>query len=873
MRPSAAPSREALFSSPFQAMPRAAAGGASASELLVAFPQCSIQLLHDHVPHEVSYYAAPPQLSPSSPLFAHLLSTFVRAVQAAVSLVPAAFEGTDGLLYPPTVMLQLPSMVQGRSFKVIAESGVEGGGGAGASDDGSDGAGWGWDARRKKKSVSFSRTAALSPQAMDRHPQRIDTSQLRHFAAHSGGLQRSPQPYSHSPIDRSPTGSPLPPSLLAPSSFPLPSYTTSIPLLRSLLSRAFFPVPESALSELFAGYAEEAALLPNASAPAEAVLSRSSFQALLSTCLTASTASHPRHSAVLRTFFAHLFTLLDVDGGGSIDRATFNAGMALLLPLIPSSQSVDLDRLDIAFRLMDRASLGYLTPTALFSAASAFVPALLGLGFPLSSTVSAAPADVAPVAYSRSFDLPSLSAAVYEIAGKVVRESFGCGDLNVDGRLSEDEFRALHMARPSCLPWVNVLADPEHVLARREVRRAGVAASDSGARRAELTHSRSASLPTRVEYRRESIDKYQTEPRGHRPRQAGEGEDASNGVHAPGNHESVVLQLQQQQRDGDELDAATQLKVQQLTLGLGQRPSPSSRPPRQRTAPQTAVSAAEHAAAVEDDGDEEQTEHFLSSMWQEMRRLAAADYGSARRKRWSNDASAHGVEEREEDAAADALMAAAAAQHQHQLTEPAHVHPLSATVERPRLSALCSSSSFLSIHPHIAPFSGLRLESLLALFQLLMERNDRLSRAELPRLIASLSIGQSASSHAVMANTLGCLFTWFDTDEDDDIQSLDLVLALSAICADDSREQLHVGFALCDVDADGRLTAAQVERYLVDVMGAFFALTEQWNTLVRLTKPGAGRSHPAPAAPPAAEAAAAAAAGGARGRRVRATRE
>ena len=62
------------------------------------------------------------------------------------------------------------------------------------------------------------------------------------------------------------------------------------------------------------------------------------------------------------------------------------------------------------------------------------------------------------------------------------------------------------------------------------------------------------------------------------------------------------------------------------------------------------------------------------------------------------------------------------------------------------------------------------------------------------------------------------------------------MLALSAMVGSDGREQVNVGFALCDEDSDGRLTLVEVERYLVDVMGAFFCLTEQWNTLVRLTK-------------------------------------
>ena len=76
----------------------------------------------------------------------------------------------------------------------------------------------------------------------------------------------------------------------------------------------------------------------------------------------------------------------------------------------------------------------------------------------------------------------------------------------------------------------------------------------------------------------------------------------------------------------------------------------------------------------------------------------------------------------------------------------------------------------------------------------------------------------------------------FDTDEDDEIATADIVLALSAMVGSDGREQVNVGFALCDEDSDGRLTVVEVERYLVDVMGAFFCLTEQWNTLVRLTK-------------------------------------
>ena len=50
-----------------------------------------------------------------------------------------------------------------------------------------------------------------------------------------------------------------------------------------------------------------------------------------------------------------------------------------------------------------------------------------------------------------------------------------------------------------------------------------------------------------------------------------------------------------------------------------------------------------------------------------------------------------------------------------------------------------------------------------------------------------------------------CCFR-FDTDEDDEIATADIVLALSAMVGSDGREQVNVGFALCDSDSDGRLT-------------------------------------------------------------------
>ena len=599
-----------------------------------------------------------------------------------------------------------------------------------------------------------------------------------------------------------------------------------------MLSQAFLPVNDAALHGLFDGYAEPHHSLR--SPIPVLLLFRGAFHLLLSTCLLPSASSHPRHASVLRCFLSHLFTFLDADSADAIDRRTFLTAMALLLP---SPSHIGVDRLAIAFRLMDRAGAGYLTPTSLFHAATLFVPTLLSLAHPLSSTP--APTSSPPVAYRPSFDLPSLAASVYEIAGKIVRESFGCGDLNVDGRLSEDEFRQLHLVRPSCLPFVNVLVDPERVPPRP--RADSLSAANAAPQRfhpREDRHERSASMPPRAEYKGRGVEQeYQSFPRV----QAHDAEDKSEET-------SETEEVKGEAPAGsDGIDEHLQRKMQELTMSLSQfnryhtsgrtvQPRHTSPLERNGVVPAGGSVSAEPAGDVDEDA--EQTEQFLTSMWMEMRRLASGSQShgggggdGGRRKRWSNDAGAgQGEEEKEEEEAVVAELLAAQARAEL----PAH--PLSATVEKPRLASLCSTSSFLSIHPHIAPFASLPLEGVLELFQLLMERNDRVRRDELPALISKLSIGQSQASHEIMHDTLLCLFTWFDVDEDDEVQSLDLVLALSAVCANDSREQLHVGAALCDVDADGRLTSEQVEHYLVDVMGAFFCLTEQWNTLVRLTK-------------------------------------
>ena len=819
-------SRDALFSSPFQALSSSAASNAD-----LAFPRCSIQLLHGHDPYHFSYYAAPPHLTTSSPLFSHLLSTFLRSIHSLLSIQPAAFEGTDGLLYPPTVMLQLPSMMEGRSFKVLPEPSPSPFTTLSPSSS-SPSTSWSHSKASKKKTVSFGQAADMGPalpavfssftaarRSFPHPPAPIATA-----FPHSFPPPQLSSPGSPSPLPpQSPVASPLPPSLLAPSSFPLPSYTTSIPLLRSLLSHAFLPVPDAALSTLFTTYTPPP--------PSPPLLPRSSFHALLSTCLTSAASSHP-HLPTLRLFFAHFFTFLDTHARDAIDQPTFHTGMALLL----SSQRGD--RLGTAFRLIDRAGLGYITPTSLFTASIAFVPTLLSLGHPLSATPH--------VAYRSSFDPPSLAASVYEIAGKVVREAFGCGDLNVDGHLSEEEFRALHLVRPSCLPWVNVLVDPEKVgeggggvwEGRGRVEDGGGGVGSGAGVWGRGVHGRSASLPQRVDFRPElDEDEYKTFPgASHRGRERKDEEEEEEEAEA----EAAEMNGQRQQQQlgaPDDIDEVMQRKMQELTMNLSQsgRYPTSGRAvqPRQFTPAQNGASAQQAEQAEEEDDDEEQTEQFLASMWQEMRRLTAGQDKEARgrRKRWSNDAVAV-PDDKEDDADGEVAMVAASIPPSDQQTQ----QPLSATVEVPRLSSLCSTSSFLSIHPHIAPFQSLKLENLLELFQLLMQRNDRLTRAELPRVISTLAIGQSSHAHEVMTSTVQRLFTWFDTDEDDEVESLELVLALSAICAEDSREQLHVGFALCDGDADGRMTVEEVERYLIDMMGAFFALTEQWNTLVRLTK-------------------------------------
>ena len=869
---SSSTSRDALFSSPFQALSSGGGSSSSSSSADLAFPRCSIQLLHEHEPHHFSYYAAPPQLPTSSPLFSHLLSTFLRSIHSLLSIQPAAFEGTDGLLYPPTVMLQLPSMMEGRSFKVLP---------APPSHTTTSHPPHthplhlsSHPTRHKKtKTVSFGQTADLGPSAPLASSFSSFTAARRSYPHPPAPIATffpspMPLPQQFSPVTsplqppQSPVASPLPPSLLAPSSFPLPSYTISIPLLRSLLSHAFLPVPDAALSTLFSTYSSPPSAHPSSPHP---LLPRSSFHSLLSTCLTSSTSSHPR-LPTLRLFFSHFFTFLSPPPHhDAIDLPTFLAGMHLLLPTQRG------DRLATAFRLIDRTQSGYITPTALFAATAAFIPTLLSLHHPLASTPA--------LPYRSSFDPPSLAASVYEIAGKVVREAFGCGDVNVDGRLSEEEFTALHLVRPSCLPWVNVLVDPERVGeevgsgmgaevvgvvggggsgGRRGVDRGsigvGVGAFGMGmgamGAMGRGSHGRSASMPQRVEFRVElNEDDYKSMPAPlhhaiGESRDEDEEEDDHGRAHADGeaNGQSQQQQQQQEQVDGqDDIDEAMHVKMQQLTMNLshsGGRYPASGRagqprpfaPPQNGTAKQSQLRADD----AEVDEDEEQTEAFLSSMWQEMRRLTSSGQSAqarSRRKRWSNDA-ATASEDKEDDADGEVAMVAAIPPPADQVAP----HPLSATVEAPRLSSLCSTSSFLSIHPHIAPFQSLKLERVLELFQLLMQRNDRLSRSDLPLLISTLAIGQSSHAHELMASTVQCLFTWFDVDEDDEVESLELVLALSAICAEDSREQLHVGFALCDADADGRMTVEEVELYLVNCMGAYFSLTDQWNTLVRLTK-------------------------------------
>ena len=852
MMASTSPSRDVLFSSPFApqsfSTPRTPRRTSDPS-----FPLCTIQLLHHHTPHTLSYYSAPPHLPPNSPLFSHLLAAFTRSVEQLLGVQPVAFEGTDGLLYPPAVMLQLPEMMEGRSFKVVlppAHSTAMTSPAAArvAANDTALEQSIQRQRRKQKKSVSFGQLVAPEPalrtrstpastyappasftstHPFNKHPLPISTAY--HTAAQLSPLSPSP---------RSPTVSPLPPSLLVPSSFPLPSYTTSIPLLRSILSRAFLPsVTLAHMSVLFVHYASASSSL----------LPRSSFLPLVSTALRPTSAAS-RSGAVLQCFLSHLFTWLDDDDDDQVTEPQFIAGMALLLPTTSGA-----DKLAISFRLLDRQDSGLITPTALFTAATTFTNVLLSLSHPpaLSTPTSASPS---AIPFRSSFDVPSLIASTYEIAGKVVRESFGCGDTNLDQRLSSDEYHALHLNRPSCLPWVNVLIDPEAVTANTAaVSTAAVAAS----RGQSSGHERSASLPMRIDLsgmlrQRKKWELHTTGHHDARKRLHNEVDDEEDGAEEDGAEEDEEEEEEEEQADDEkadedqdneegedaaddeansstdrtqptaeesdelEIDSVVQQKMLEFAMsqsggskrsgGSGGRGGSGGSEEKQRQS--TTAQPSEREA-----DDNERTEAFLEAMYDELRR-AGLNPGH------------NGMDTNRTPTKAD--------------TEQRSANPysllLSATVTAPRLSALCSSTSFQSIQPHVAPFAVLRLEQLLELFHLLTSHQDRLARADLARLTSTLSIGQSSASHATMLDTLHCLFTWFDTDEDDEIATADIVLALSAMVGSDGREQVNVGFALCDEDSDGRLTVVEVERYLVDVMGAFFSLTEQWNTLVRLTK-------------------------------------
>ena len=860
------PDRDALFSSPFgfsHSRSQSLATGGDSS-----FPRCSIQLEHEHAPFVLSYYCAPPHLPPSHPLFSHLLSSFLTAVQSTLGVVPVAFEGTDGLLYPPTVMLQLPAvMLEGKAFRVVAEQregqglgGAEAGraaqaGRAAAADDEDEGA-EAWDRRaryKQKKSVSFGngiseRPAAVLPSGLPSPSSAAVHAASSFTAAHL--LHKHPVPISTqfastrlslaspqapSPVPQSPALSPLPSSLLAPSVFPLPTYTTSIPLLRSLLSSAFFPVSLSSLPALFMAHSVQPA------GSAQRLLPRSAFLPLMAALRnTAAASSSQRQSAVLSCFLSHFFSFLDSDDDDGVEQASFIAGLALLLPLVPDAGGEEVDQLTVAFRLLDRGGKGWVTPAALFAAACRFVPTLLSLSHPLSASASS-PSAPSGIAVRSAFDLPSLLAAVYEIAGKMVREAFGCGDTDIDGRLSEDEFRALHLSRPSCLPWVNVLVDPERAAMRAaaadggggggaDVSLAGAGGgsaaaglSAGGQRRAE--HGRSASLPVRVELaerrRGRDWDDKGSEPQQQQTNGGGDEEDededddeddeddddedeeeaaqeeardaleaaATASAASFSSAASSSLRHAAQKRDPEleeAIDAVMQLKMLQLTSSMsgsgskrrGRSAEAAGREAGTWVGPAVLVSrsasephdaerkaAAAAAAGLEDDDDAERTEAFLDQMWQEMRRLNAGQKAAARRrtKRWSNDNS--GQEEQLADGDADGQQAAeeeemlAVQQRASSSSHAPYSLPLSATVTAPRLSSLCTSSSFLSIHPHIAPFSSLQLESLLELFHLLTAHSASLQRADVPRLVANMALGQSASSQQSMLDTMRCLFT------------------------------------------------------------------------------------------------------------------
>ena len=774
MMASSLPSRDALFSSPFAAQsfstPRASRRTSDPS-----FPLCTIQLLHQHTPHTLSFYSAPPHLPPNSPLFSHLLAAFTRSVEQLLGVQPVAYEGTDGLLYPPAVMLQLPEMMEGRSFKVVLPAPPQTA--TIAASDAAIEQSMHRQRRKQKKSVSFGQLAVPEPALRTRstpaatytnpslfastppfnkHPLSISTAY--HSAAQLSPLSPSPQ---------SPIASPLPPSLLVPSSFPLPSYTTSIPLLRAILSRAFLPsVTLAHMSALFVHYAS----------PSSSLLPRSAFLPLVSTALRP-TGTTSRSAAVLQRFLSHLFTWLDDDGDEQVTEPQFIAGMALLLPTTTGA-----DKLAISFRLLDRQDTGFITPTALFTAAVTFTNVLLSLSHPpaLSTTVSASPS---AIQFRSTFDVPSLVASTYEIAGKVVRESFGCGDANLDQHLSSDEYHTLHLNRPSCLPWVNVLIDPEAVTANTAplplvgITSAGNTPLPSAVEQSS-GHSRSASLPMRIDLggmlrRRKEWDLHTTGHHDARKRLHKEIEldDGAEEDEVEDEEEEVKLddekaddEDEQEEMDDDEEDddassadathstARTQPAaeeseeleidsvVQQKMLEFAMSQSGGSK----RSGGRGGSGGSEekrlpvNAELTERDADDdERTEAFLEAMYDELRRAGLQPRNN-------------GIDHKRTPTKSDA---------EQRRTNPYSLL-LSATVTAPRLSSLCSSSSFQSIQPHVAPFAVLRLEQLLELFHLLTTHQDRLARADLARLTSTLSIGQSSASHATMLDTLHCLFTW-----------------------------------------------------------------------------------------------------------------
>ena len=805
------PSRDVLFTSPFTtttqsfSSPRASSTMRRPSD--PSFPLCTIQLLHHHIPHTLSYYSAPPHLPPNSPLFSHLLAAFSRSVEQLLSVVPVAYEGTDGLLYPPAVMLQLPDMMEGRSFKVVlpapAAANVAVPSASVAASSGGETAEQKIQRQRRKqkKSVSFGHLAAAeqplrtsstpttsyanpssftSTHPFNKHPLPIST-------AYHSTQQISPM----SPSPQSPSASPLPPSLLAPSSFPLPSYTTSIPLLRSILSRAFLPsVTVAHMSALFAYYTQP-------SGGSSQQLPRSAFLPLVSSALRPTDASS-RSAAVLTCFLSHFFTWLDDDGDDEVTEAQFLAGIALLLPTTTGA-----DKLAMSFRLLDRLETGFVTPTSLFTAASTFTHVLLSLSHPLatSTAVSSAPA---AVAFRSSFDVPSLIASSYEIAGKVVRESFGCGDVNLDQRLSLDEYHSLHLNRPSCLPWVNVLIDPEAVTSDAAAINAAdtaamlqAAEQQSASARSSVGHGRSASLPMRVdlsgmlrrhrewnlhttghrdarnrlhqhqgvdddqgadevEDEEEDDEEYeQADDNGEEDEKADAEEERDvDDEHDEDEEEHEVVNVstagtQTAAEESDEIDSVVQQKMMEFAMNQsggskrsGGRGGSGGIQARHRGPPD----AEQHER---DADDIEHTEAFLEAMYDELRR--AGFQAQAHHSNNNNNNTTAIDNSQHTPTKADTT------------TSPYSLL-LSATVTAPRLSSLCSSSSFQSIQPHVAPFAVLRLEQLLELFHLLTSHQDRLARADLARLTSTLSIGQSSASHATMLDTLHCLFTWSVTN-------------------------------------------------------------------------------------------------------------